>query len=223
MINVILADDHAVVRTGMRRLLDDYGDIMVVAEAENGDDAYTLFLEFQPDVLILDMDMPDSSGLATLARLIAREPSARVLMFSSKPEMTFAVQAISAGAKGYILKSSSAEDMVFAIRQLSRGKSYLSPEVAQEIAIHKLSATENPIQSLTPREFEIFRLLAEGEEVDSIAERLKIGHKTVANYQTSLKQKLNISTPIQLVRLALKHRVISLELALLPMVVLNVE
>lgn len=223
MINVILADDHAVVRTGMRRLLEDYGDINVVAEAESGDAAYTLFLECQPDVLILDMDMPNSSGLATLTRLIAREPSARVLMFSSTPEMTFAVQAISAGAKGYILKSSSAEDVVHAIRQLSRGKSYLSPEVAQEIAIQKLSADENPIQSLTPREFEIFRLLAEGEEVDSIAERLKIGHKTVANYQTSLKQKLNITTPIQLVRLALKHRVISLELALLPMVVLNIE
>lgn len=223
MIRVILVDDHVVVRSGVKRLLEEQPDLQVVAEADTGDEAYKLYHQHQPDVLILDMDMPDSSGLATLARLIAREPSARVLMFSSKPEMTFAVQAISAGAKGYILKSSSAEDMVFAIRQLSRGKSYLSPEVAQEIAIHKLSATENPIQSLTPREFEIFRLLAEGEEVDSIAERLKIGHKTVANYQTSLKQKLNISTPIQLVRLALKHRVISLELALLPMVVLNVE
>jgi DNA-binding NarL/FixJ family response regulator len=223
MIKVILVDDHAVVRSGIRRLLDDHADIEVLAEADNGDEGYRHYLEQKPDVLILDMNMPNSSGLATLGQLIARDPAARVLMFSSHQEVTFAVQAISAGAKGYVLKSSSADEMVQAIRQVSRGKSYLSSQVAQDIALHNLSGQDNPMQSLTPREFEIFRLLAEGEEIESIAMRLKIGNKTVANYQTSLKHKLNISTPIQLVRLALKHRVITLQMALLPLFVLSAD
>lgn len=216
MLKVILVDDHAVVRSGLRRMLDEHNDIEVLSEADSGDEGYKQYLELKPDVLILDMNLPNSSGLATLAQLIARDPSARVVMFSSNREVTFAVQAISAGAKGYVLKSCPAEEVVAAIRQVGKGKSYLGSEVAQDIALHNLSGQDNPMQSLTPREFEIFRLLAEGEEIEVIAERLKIGHKTVANYQTSLKHKLNISTPIQLVRLALKHRVITLQLALMP-------
>lgn len=211
MVKVILVDDHIVVRTGVKRLLEDQHDLSVIAEAGNGDDAYKLYHQHQPDVLILDMNMPGSSGLATMGQLIARYPQAKVIMFSMHTEVSFAVQAISAGAKGYVLKSSTPEEVIQAVRQVASGKSYLSAEVAQNIALHNLSQEDDPTRVLTPREFEIFRLLAEGTEVDIIADTLKIGQKTVANYQTQLKHKLNIHTPIQLVRLALKHHIISLQ------------
>jgi len=223
MIKVLLVDDHLVVRSGLRMMLEEYADIEILAEAGNGDDGYRLYLDLNPDVLILDMNMPNSSGLATLGQLIAREPQSRVIMFSPFEEVTYAIQAISAGAKGYVLKSSSSKEIVQAIRQVADGKSYLTTEIAQNIALHNINPQDNPIQSLTPREFEIFRLLAEGHDIESIAQRLKIGHKTVANYQTALKNKLNISSPIQLVRMALKFRVITLNLSLMSLVLLPFE
>ena len=210
MIRVALVDDHEIVRLGIRKILDDSPDIDILGEADTGDDGYKLYLSVAPDVLLLDMNMPGCSGLALLGQLVARDSEAKVIMLSSHEEMTFAIQAIGAGAKGYILKSSSSEEVMQAIRTVANGNSYLSAEVAQNIALQNLIHQENPLQKLTSREFEIFRLLAEGVEIDVIAERLKIGPKTVANYQTTLKHKLNIATPVQMVRLALKHHVVSL-------------
>ncbi|MTI64915.1 response regulator transcription factor [Methylophaga sp.] len=211
MTKVILVDDHVVVRSGVKRLLEEQPDLQVVAEADTGDDAYKLYHQHQPDVLLMDMNMADTSGLATLGQIKARFSDAKIIMFTSRPEVVFAIQAISAGAKGYVLKSSTAEEVILAVRQVASGKSYLSSEVAQAIALQNLSAEEDPTRSLTPREFEIFRLLAEGADIDTIADTLKIGQKTVANYQTQLKHKLNIHTPIQLVRLAVKHQIIRLQ------------
>jgi DNA-binding NarL/FixJ family response regulator len=211
MIKVILVDDHVVVRSGVKRLLEEQADLQVVAEADSGDDAYKLYHQHQPDVMMMDMNMSGSSGLATLGQIKARYPEAKLLMFTSHKEVVFAVQAIGAGAKGYVLKSSTAEEVIQAVRQVSSGKSYLSSEVAQAIALQNISADDDPTRMLTPREFEIFRLLAEGSDIDTIADTLKIGQKTVANYQTQLKHKLNIHTPVELVRLAVKHQIIRLQ------------
>ncbi len=211
MIKVILVDDHVVVRSGVKRLLEEQADLQVIAEADTGDDAYKLYHQHQPDVMLMDMNMSGSSGLATLSQIKARYPEAKLIMFTSHTEVVFAVQAIGAGAKGYVLKSSTAEEVIQAVRQVASGKSYLSSEVAQAIALQNISADDDPTRSLTPREFEIFRLLAEGADIDTIAETLKIGQKTVANYQTQLKHKLNIHTPVELVRLAIKHQIIRLQ------------
>jgi two-component system invasion response regulator UvrY len=211
MVKVILVDDHLVVRSGVKRLLEEQTDLQVVAEAETGDEAYKLYHQHQPDVMLMDMNMSNSSGLATLGQIKARFPEARLIMFTSRPEVVFAVQAIGAGAKGYVLKSSTAEEVIQAVRQVASGKSYLSSEVAQAIALQNISADDDPTRALTPREFEIFRLLAEGADIDTIADTLKIGQKTVANYQTQLKHKLNIHTPVELVRLAVKHQIIRLQ------------
>lgn len=211
MIRVILVDDHVVVRSGVKRLLEEQPDLQVVAEADTGDEAYKLYHQHQPDVILMDMNMSGSSGLATLGQIKARFPEARLIMFTSRAEVVFAVQAIGAGAKGYVLKSSTTEEVIQAVRQVATGKSFLSTEVAQAIALQNISADDDPTRSLTPREFEIFRLLAEGADIDTIAETLKIGQKTVANYQTQLKHKLNIQTPVELVRLAVKHQIISLQ------------
>lgn len=211
MIKIILVDDHVAIRSGVKRLLEEQADLTVVAEAENGDEAYRLYHQHHPDVMLMDMNMPGSSGLATLGQLKARYPDARVIMFTNHTEVVFAVQAISAGAKGYVLKSSTPDEVIQSVRQVASGKSYLSPEVAQQIALQNIAADHDPTRALTPREFEIFRMLAEGAEIDTIATTLKIGQKTVANYQTQLKHKLNIHTPVELVRLALKHHIISLQ------------
>jgi DNA-binding NarL/FixJ family response regulator len=218
MIEMILVDDHPVVRSGVKHVLQDSKDIKLVAEADNATEGYKLYVAKKSDVLLLDMDLPDSS-LAVLAQMVAAHSGAKVIIFSGHKDVTFAVQAISAGAKGYVLKSSAPEQLLTAIKQVNSGKTYLSPEMAHEIALLNLNLGENPMRDLTPREFEVFRLLAEGAGLDDIAKRLNIGSKTVANYQTILKQKLNISSPIQLIRLALKHRVITLNFALLPMLV----
>ncbi|HEC75454.1 MAG TPA: response regulator transcription factor [Methylophaga aminisulfidivorans] len=210
MTNIILIDDHEVVRSGVKRIIDDQPDLHVVAEAADANQAYTLYQEYEPDVLIMDVNTPDSSGISALAQVIARFPDAKILMFAMQSGSSFAIQAMTAGAKGYLLKTSSTEEMLTAIRQIAMGNSYLSAEAAQKLALHNISDKTNPTHALTPREFEIFRLLAEGAEAEKISEQLKIGLKTVANYQTQLKQKLNISTPIQLVRLAIQHDIISI-------------
>ena len=216
MINVILVDDHPVVRSGVKHTLVGKPHIQLIAEAENATDGYNLYLQKRPDVLMLDLDLPDSS-LAMLSQMVTAHPESKVIVFSSHEDVSFAVQALSAGAKGYLLKSAEPEELITAIQYVAHGKPYLSPQIAQEIALQKLNFGENPMRDLTPREFEVFRLLAEGEDLESIADHLKIGQKTVANYQTILKQKLNIRSPIQLIRLALKHRVITVNFSMLPM------
>ena len=121
---------------------------------------------------------------------------------------TFATQALTSGAAGYVAKSGDADDLVKAVREVSTGKNYLGAELAQKIVLQSMSGNDNPTQKLTAREFEIFRLLAEGKVVDEIAKLLNIGQKTVANYQTLLRQKLEIQSPVELVRLAIRHGII---------------
>jgi DNA-binding NarL/FixJ family response regulator len=205
----MLTDDHAVVRSGLGRLLEQNEGIRIVGEAESGEQAYQTFPEINPDVLVMDMSMPGMGGLEAMRRILNRWPQARVIMFSMHENATFAIQSMTSGALGYVAKSGHAEDLVKAVREVAQGRSFLSSDMAQKVALQSLTGGDNPAQKLTSREFEVFRLLAEGKMVEEIALSLNIGHKTVANYQTSLKQKLGISSPVDLVRLALKYGVIS--------------
>ncbi|MCX4193731.1 response regulator transcription factor [Methylophaga sp. OBS1] len=209
LIRVMLTDDHAVVRSGLGRLLEQNEGIRIVGEAESGEQAYQTFPEINPDVLVMDMSMPGMGGLEAMRRILNRWPQARVIMFSMHENATFAIQSMTSGALGYVAKSGHAEDLVKAVREVAQGRSFLSSDMAQKVALQSLTGGDNPAQKLTSREFEVFRLLAEGKMVEEIALSLNIGHKTVANYQTSLKQKLGISSPVDLVRLALKYGVIS--------------
>ncbi|MDF1589183.1 MAG: response regulator transcription factor [Gammaproteobacteria bacterium] len=207
-ITVLLVDDHAVVRSGLRRLLEQGDEVDVVAEAESGEQAYQLYGEILPEILVMDMSMPGIGGLEALRRIKLRYSKAKIIIFSMYENATFSTQALTAGALGYVSKSGEAGDLLTAVKQVYAGKIYLSSEMAQKIALHTMSGDDNPIQKLTAREFEIFRLLAEGKVVDEIAKLLNIGQKTVANYQTLLKQKLHINSPVELVRLAIRHGVI---------------
>lgn len=203
-IRIMLVDDHAVVRSGIRRLLDQYPGFKVVAEAESGERAYQLFGEHLPDVTILDLTMPGMGGMEGIRRIIARYPAAIILVLSMHENAAFASQAIKAGAMGYLAKNSLVEELVSALNALVTGHTYISSDIAKKIALQSLEANGNPLQQLSAREFEIFRMLAEGKDCDEIAGALKISSKTVSNYQTIVKQKLGINSPIEMVRLAMR-------------------
>lgn len=207
-IKVMLVDDHAVVRAGLRRLIENQSSIKVMAEAVDGDQAYHLYSAEPVDVVVMDLSMPGMGGLESARRIIGRYPSAKIIIFSMHDNATFASQVLKSGVKGYVTKTGSDSDLLKAIQEVANGRNYISSEVAQKIAIESMSGDENPLKMLSAREFEVFRLLTEGVSAEEVGERLKISHKTVANYHTMIKQKLGVSNPIEMVRLAIRHGVI---------------
>lgn len=207
-IKVLLADDHEVIRSGLARMLERNEDIIVVDEAINGEQAYLKYTEYTPDVLVMDMTMPGIGGLEALRRIRARYSRAKVIMFSMHENPTLAIQSMNAGAVGYLSKSGDAKEIEAAIRHVMTGKTFLSADMAQKIALQSVSGEDDPARRLTVREFEVFRLLAEGQSLENIAQTLNLGQKTVANYQTMLKQKLGFSSSVELVRLAIRYNVI---------------
>ena len=207
-IKIILVDDHAVVRAGVRRLLEQEPLFDVIGEAESGEKAYQLFGELNPDVMVMDLSMPGMGGLEAIRRILMRDEKAKILVLSMHEDLSFANQALKLGAKGYLIKNTLGDDLVKAIEAISQSEIFLSDEIAKKIAVSSIDGGQDPIHDLSAREFEIFRLLAEGEEVDAIAATLNISSKTVSNYQTAIKQKLNIHTPVELIRYAIKAGVI---------------
>jgi DNA-binding NarL/FixJ family response regulator len=207
-VRIMLVDDHAVVRSGIRRLLEQNPGFNVIAEAESGESAYQQFSAHLPDVSVMDLTMPGMGGMESIRRIIARHPTAKILVLSMHEKAAFASQALKAGAKGYLSKSSLAQELVNALETIVKGQTYISSDVAKKIALQSLEGDGDPMQLLSAREFEIFRLLAEGQDIDGIANVLKISSKTVANYQTMIKQKLGINTPVELVRMAIRFGLI---------------
>lgn len=207
-IRIMLVDDHAVVRSGLRRMMDKHADMLVIAEADSGEAAYQIYAEHLPDILVMDISMPGMGGLEATRRILVRFPSARILIFSMHENAAFATQAIRAGAKGYVAKADAPEDLLVAIRDLARGKNWVSPSVAQKVAMQSMLGEENPLQQLSAREFEVFRLLADGRTSEEIGEMLKISQKTVANYHTLVKQRLGVNSSVELLRLAIRHGVV---------------
>jgi DNA-binding NarL/FixJ family response regulator len=201
----MLVDDHAIVRSGFRRLLEEYPNLQVVAEAETGDQAYRGFVEHRPDVLVLDISMPDTSGLALMQRLFARAPDARVVIFSMHGDAAMAERAMQAGARGYVTKSSAPEVLVRAVQEVAAGRVFLSPDIAHDLAVAKLAGNNDPLQQLSTREFEIFRQLVAGRAPAEIAQALNLSTKTIANYHTAIKQKLGVASDIDLMRIALRE------------------
>ena len=208
-INVILIDDHAVVREGYRRLLERDSYIKVVAEGETGNDGYRLICDHLPDVVVMDITLPGMSGIEVTRRVLTRVPEQKILIFSMHEEIIFVNRAFQAGAKGYVTKSAAPEVLIDAVRQVAMGKLYLSSEMAQLIAAQTIPGGEKNIDLLSGREFEIFRLLVQGQSLHEISEALHIAYKTVANYQSNIRQKLGATTAAQIVRIALDHGIIS--------------
>jgi DNA-binding NarL/FixJ family response regulator len=201
-LRVMLVDDHAIVRAGFRRLLELESGLQVVAEADSGELAYSLYVKEQPDVMVLDLSMPGMSGFETIRRIIAREPAARILVFSMHEDAALIERAIELGARGYVTKSNAPEVLARAVSEVAAGRLFLSDDVAQAIAMSKLSGEDNPMKLLSAREFEIFRMLVAGRAAAEIARILNLSAKTVANYHTLIKQKLRVAGDVELVLLA---------------------
>jgi len=202
-IRVMLTDDHAVVRAGFRRLLEANPDIEVVAEAGSGEQAYLVYTRERPDVLVLDLAMPGIGGLAALRRIRAHDPNARVLVLSVHEDAQFTTRAIEAGALGYVTKRAVPEILVEAVRAVAAGRQFLEREVAQSLALARASG--EPVQTLTDREFDVFRLLASGKTVAEIAELMHISPKTAGSHQTAVYHKLGVANAAQLTRLAISQ------------------
>jgi len=205
---VLLVDDHAVVRAGYAVLLKHAEDIVICAEAGSGEEACRLFAVQAPDVVIMDLSLPGIGGLEAIRRIIARDAGARVLVFSVHEDSVFVEQALNAGARGYITKRSAPEELVDAVRTVAGGGVHLDAEIAQKLAFQKSRGGGSPFEILTPREFEIFCMLAEGGTVAEIGERLSLSYKTVANYSTQVRAKLEVGSNAELARLAIRHGVV---------------
>jgi DNA-binding NarL/FixJ family response regulator len=208
-VRVLLVDDHAVVRAGYRLLLQNAPQIEIVAEADTGELACRRFLEVQPDVVIMDLMLPGIGGLEAIRRIIARDSQARILVFSMHEDTLFVEHALAAGARGYITKSSAPHVLVDAVKQVAAGHVHLDADIAQRLAFQKIRGRDTPLTHLSTREFEIFCLLAEGLSSNEIAKRLSLSSKTVANYSTQLKSKLEVNTVAELTRLAIRHGILS--------------
>jgi DNA-binding NarL/FixJ family response regulator len=206
LIRILLVDDHAVVREGYRRFLERSEDLRVVGEAEDGEAGYALWQQCAPDVTVVDLSMGGAGGMKLLARITARAPDARCLVFSMYDGALVAQRALEAGARGYVTKSSQPEVLVQAVRAAHAGRIYLSADIVQGRAA--LAEDARRLAALTVKEHEIFRLLAQGRAVADIARLLNLSAKTVANHQSQIREKLGLATPAALVHLALRHGVI---------------
>lgn len=199
-LKVLLVDDHAVVREGYRRLLENRDHIQVVAEAGSATEAITLFRRSLPDVVVMDIALPGISGIETMRRMLKTHPGTRVLMFSMYEDLIYADRALSAGAFGYVTKASAPEVLIDAVRAVAQGRRFLSPDIAQGLALRQVPVAGDAAHGLSAREFEILRLLVDGKAVKEIAETLGLSPKTVANHQSIIRQKLGADTAVQLLR-----------------------
>ena len=198
---VLLVDDHAIVREGYRRLLEDEPSISVVGEAGNAEQACERARALSPQVVVMDIALPATSGIEATRRMLKEQPHLRILMFSMYDDAIYASRALEAGALGYLSKTSAPEVLVQAIYAVSRGERYLSPDVAINLARSAAQPGRSEIEALSPREFEVLRLLVQGETVRSISEKLGLSEKTVANHQSAIREKLGARNSAQLARL----------------------
>jgi two-component system, NarL family, invasion response regulator UvrY len=208
MIRVLLVDDHAVVRTGFRLLLQAHGEIAVIGEADSGESACQLYIELLPDVVVMDIAMPGMGGLEALRRIRAHHPQARVLALSAHDDPAHARRALREGARGFLSKRSAPEALFEAITTVAAGRRYLDAQLAQKLALADVEGGKTPIERLSEREFEVFVRLAGGQTVQRIAEDLKLSPSTVGTHLYNIKQKLGVANQSELTLLAIRHGVI---------------
>jgi two-component system, NarL family, invasion response regulator UvrY len=206
--NVMLVDDHAVVREGYRRLIEKHKDLAVIAEAPDGQTAYQLYKSHRPDVVVLDLSMPGKGGIEVIRQLRQWDGSARILVFTMHQNAAYALQAFQAGSKGYVTKSSAPELLISAIRDVSAGKTAISPDVSHALALTRVDDEGVALDSLTAREFDIFRMITDARSITEIAATLNLSPKTVSNYHYLIKSKLGVTSDIELVHLALRLRIV---------------
>jgi DNA-binding NarL/FixJ family response regulator len=207
LIRIAIADDHAIVREGLKRIVSDAAEFEVVDEAADGTEVMRVVRTREFDVLVLDLSMPGRSGMELIKLVKSERPKLRVLVLSMHQELQYAVRAIKSGASGYLTKESAPAQLVQAIRKIAGGGAFISAEVAEQLALGAMPGGEPaaPHQSLSDREFEVFELLAAGVSVTEIGARLTLSVKTVSTHKANLMQKLGLANQSELIRYAIKH------------------
>lgn len=207
-INVMLVDDHAVVRMGFKMLLESASEIKVIAEAENGENAIKCYMEHKPDVVVMDITMPGIGGMEAIDRILAKDNNAKILVLSAHEDSVHPKRVLNAGAMGYLTKRSAAEELIKAIRTVASGKKYIEAIIAQQMAIQQLSGEQNPVDVLSEREFEVFMSLAKGKTTNEIAETLFLSPRTVGTHLYNIKQKLNANNSAEIALIAMRSGLI---------------
>jgi DNA-binding NarL/FixJ family response regulator len=206
MIRIVIADDHAIVREGLKRIVSEADDMQVLAEAADGTEVMQRVRELEFDVLVLDLSMPGRSGMELIKLAKAERPRLRILVLSMHQELQYAVRAIKSGASGYLTKESAPAQLVQALRKIAAGGAYISAEVAEQLALGAMpGGPAASHESLSAREFEVFRLLAGGMSVTHIAGRLNLSVKTVSTHKANLMQKMSLHNQSELLRYAIQH------------------
>ncbi|SEO14515.1 two component transcriptional regulator, LuxR family [Duganella sp. CF517] len=209
IIKVFIADDHAIVREGLKQILAETRDIVVAGEAENGLDAVKLFRKSECQVMLLDISMPDRSGIEVLKQIKKEKPELAVLMLSMHREDQYAIRSLKAGASGYLTKQSAPRELVTAIRQVAGGLKYISPALAQELANHVGEDHEAPPHdTLSDREYQTLTMIASGKTVGMIAKELSLSVKTVSEYRARLLVKMKLKNSAELTHYAIKNQLI---------------
>ncbi len=206
MIRIVIADDHAIVREGLKRIVAEASDMVVTGEAADGAEVMQRVREQEFDLLVLDLSMPGRSGMELIKLVHSERPRLRILVLSMHQELQYAVRAIKSGASGYLTKESAPAQLEQAIRKIAGGGAYVSAEVAEQLALGAMPGSEGPPhENLSDREFEVFRMLAAGVSVTDIAARLKLSVKTVSTHKANLMQKMGLRNTSELIRYAIKH------------------
>lgn len=209
MIKVLIADDHALFRDGLRRIFSETEDIEVVAEAVDGKDILKKAREYEWDIILLDINLPDINGLDILKRILSVNTAARILVLSMYPEEEYAIRAIRSGASGYLTKDSPTDQLINVIRRLARGGKYVNPELAEKLLFNPvLDSAALTHTTFSDRELHVFKMIVSGESLTAIANKLSLSVKTVSTYRSRILEKMNMKNNAQLVRYAIQHRLV---------------
>ena len=211
-IRVLVADDHNLVRAGLRALLQSLEGVQVVAEASNGREALSMVAAHQPDVVLMDIGMPELNGLEATARVVTDFPASRVIVLSMHTDEEYVLKALRAGAAGYLIKDAGTAELETAVRAVARGETYLSPAVSQHVVgeyLRGVSGELSPLDQLTPRQREVLQLLAEGRGTQDIAHKLNISPKTVEGHRAQLMERTGLHDLAGLVRFAIRTGLVS--------------
>jgi len=215
-IRILLADDHAIVRDGLNLLLEAQADMAVVAQAANGVEAVDLASKYKPDIVVMDIGMPELNGIEAARRIHECSPDTQVIVLSMYATKEHIFRALSAEVQGYLLKDSAGDEVVTAVRSVYAGQRYLSHRIAETILddymqLRQTAVTPSPLESLSPREREVLQRVVEGKTSDEIAQELSLSAKTINTYRSRLMQKLGIKDLTALVKFAIQHGLTSLE------------
>jgi len=209
MIKVMLVDDHDLVRTGIKRLLEDHPNINIVGEATSGEQALELITENDPDVVLMDINMPGIGGLEATRKLLQRKPKLKIIVVTMHEDDMFAQRLLKAGAMGYLTKGAKVDEILLAVEAVMANQRYLCPSIAQQIALSQMAEEESsPFDSLSERELQVLLMMMDGQSISAISEKLCLSPKTVSTYRTRLYAKLGVQNDIELARLALQYGVV---------------